>query len=72
MRRYDNAFKITKLVEPYIHIAITDKYHYDVPHRRVWDVRRRTIVLEYGDENESYNVLLQLLNVISLKILEQW
>lgn len=72
MRRYDNALEITKFVELNIGTAITDKYHYDFSHRRVWDVRRRTIVLEYGDGSESYNVLLQLLNVTSLTILEQW
>ena len=52
-----------KLV-PTLHKIIKDKYGYKVHYRRVWEAKRKTIMVVFGDWDASYYLLPNWMNVL--------
>ena len=49
-----------------LHQIVKDKFGYDVHYRRIWEVKRNTMLRVFGDWDESYQSLSKWMNILLL------
>ena len=49
---------------PTLHHIIKDKYGYEVHNRRVWEAKRKRLIVVFGDWDTSYYLLPKWMNVL--------
>ena len=49
-----------------LHQMVKDKFCYDVNYKKIWEAKRKAMIKEFGDWDESYRALPKWMNILKL------